>query len=293
MSEVICSCCGRSDLSIAYENMTSVYSTNPWKVARCNNCSNMITLPVPDEKSLHDIYSNTYLYPIHQLILGEKKLRAVGLAKFINKINSGTGSKKIFEAGCMFGYLLEELKNNHSVKGIEIGDDAVGYCNSKGLDVINISMENYLMNYEEKFDYIILSHVFEHLLACDKILSQLADRLNAGGRIILCVPNSDSISRRLFGRYWGWWQVPVHINHFSKHSLHVLAGRCELQLEKSRFMGGDSLMLLLNLINLFGFRKNKPPGIFQKIVIRIFTSIFCYWYYIGNEELTVVLSRRN
>lgn len=292
MNELKCSCCGGSNLTIVYENMTSVYSSNRWKIARCNTCTNYITLPVPDENTLHDIYSNTYLYPVHRLILGEKKMRARRLARFINKTITDNTNKKIFEAGCMFGYLLSELKNNNSVKGIEIGEDAVGYCSAQGLDVINISLEGYLLNYHEKFDYIILSHVFEHLLECDKILSQLEARLNPSGKIILCVPNSASLSRKIFGRNWGWWQVPVHINHFGEQSLRVLADRKNLRIENIRFMGGDSLMLLLNFINLFNFRKKGVPGIFQKAVIGICTTIFRYWYYVGDEELTVVLVRK-
>ena len=192
----------------------------------------------------------------------------------------------------MYGYLLTELQNNYRVKGIEIGEEAVDYCQRKGLDVHDSSLEHYLLNNNEKFDVIVLSHVFEHLLDCDKILKQLAERISEDGKIILLVPNSHSVSKIVFGRYWGWWQVPVHINHFSKNPLSVLAGRLGLKISFTRSMGGDSLMLLLNFINIFRFHKKATPGRMQKIIIRLWTHVFRYWYFLGNEELTVVIQKK-
>ena len=193
----------------------------------------------------------------------------------------------------MFGYLLNELKNNFNVKGIEIGEDAVLFCQNTGLDVKNISIENYLLQNDEKFDLIILSHVFEHLLTPEKILSQLSNRLKSGGKLIISVPNSNSFNRKLFGRNWGWWQVPVHINHFRESALAEMASNTEMKIEKTRYKGGDSLMLLLNLINLFGFRNKKSDvSFFKKSIIKLFTFLFRYWYFIGNEEITVVMVKK-
>jgi SAM-dependent methyltransferase len=194
----------------------------------------------------------------------------------------------------MYGYLLEELKNDFIIKGIEIGEDAVRYCKSKGLDVSDLSIENFLSTNKEKFDVIILSHVFEHLLSPDDILNKLKNAINTGGKIILSVPNSDSFCRKLFGKHWGWWQVPVHINHFRLSAFNSLAEKNNLTIEEIRIKGGDSLMLLLNFINLFGFRSNgREPGKFQTVIIGLVTTLFRYWYELGNEELTVVLTLKN
>lgn len=292
MTVINCMCCGATEGELIHSRLTSVYSKDKWSVVKCKSCGNIVTLPVPDRKILNDIYSNTYLYPVHHLILGEKRMRARDLAKYIRKILPEKG-KKIFEAGCMYGYLIGELKSDYVVKGIEIGEESVKVCKSNGLDVLDISLENYLADYDEKFDVIVLSHVFEHLLSCDTILEQLASRLNSSGIIILCIPNSDSVTRKIFGRFWGWWQVPVHINHFSELPLRVLAERKQLKVDYLRRKGGDSLMLLLNLINIFRFHnQSKPPGTLQKFIIRIFSAVFRYWYYVGNEELTVVMKRK-
>jgi SAM-dependent methyltransferase len=289
MSEFSCRCCLGKEGNIIYSGLTSVYSSSNWSVTECSNCRNILTIPVPDRKLLEDIYSNTYLYPVHHLILSEKRMRAKSLAKHIGR-NTAKG-KTIFEAGCMYGYLLSELKDEYKVKGIEIDEEAVDFCKRNHLDVEDSSLEDYLINHTDKFDVIILSHVFEHLLSCDEVLQKLSDRITDDGKIILLVPNSNSLSRKLFGRYWGWWQTPVHINHFSLNPLNVLAKRLGLKITANKTNGGDSLMLLLNFINLFRFHKKNSPGHFQKIIIRIWTAIFRYWYYFGNEELMVVIQK--
>lgn len=291
--KIKCCCCKGETGNLVFRGLTSVYSDQPWDLAECSVCNNIITLPVPTGGLLNKIYSDTYLYSIHLLVLNEKKFRSRWMAKFVRNISVEKNYNSILEVGCMFGYLLDELKNNFNVKGIEIGEDAISICKKNGLDVQNISIEDYLSHNDEKFDLIILSHVFEHLLSPEKILGQLSNRLKSGGKLIISIPNSNSYNRKLFGRNWGWWQVPVHINHFRESALAEMASNTEMIIEKTRYKGGDSLMLLLNLINLFGFRNNKSNvSFFKKSIIKLFTFFFRYWYFIGNEEITVVMIKK-
>ncbi|TAH41141.1 MAG: class I SAM-dependent methyltransferase [Bacteroidetes bacterium] len=290
---VSCSCCKNTEATVLYSGLNSVYTSKPYSVAICTRCSNGITYPTVNKAELNQIYSETYLYPVHLLALGEKKYRARAMANFIKQNSPANTHPKVLEVGCMFGYLLQSLQEEYKVKGIDIGRDAVKYCRNHGLDVDDMSIENFIANSNEKFDVIVLSHVLEHLLKPDEVMLDLQNHLNPGGMIYILVPNYKSISPKIFGKYWGWWQVPVHINHFNEQSLSELANSSGYKKTHIRIKGGDSLMLLLNFINLFSFRNNnKEPGFFQKMVIGFFTKIFRYWYLLGNEELTIVLKKK-
>jgi len=290
--EIVCPCCGHQQYQLVYSGMTSVYSTQPYSIYRCTTCEDHITWPLISAEELNRIYEQTYLYPVHLLAMGEKKFRSRQLADFIRSgIPSGT-SKKILEVGCMFGHLLEELKNEYEVRGIDIGHEAVTFCREKGLNVDLISAEDFVQKNHQQFDLIVLSHVLEHLLDPSDVLKKFNSFLNPGGKIIVLVPNQASFCRKFFGRYWGWWQVPVHVNHFSINAMKKLSEKTGYKISAQRFRGGDSLMLLLNFVNLFRFRStNKAPGNFQRTVIRIFTGVFRSWYFISNEEMCVVLSQ--
>ncbi len=287
---ISCSCCKGTQGRPLYTEMKSVYTQTSYTIVQCLNCTNGITFPSIAQNELNKIYSETYLYPIHLLALGEKKYRARAMAKYIRDLSPSATHRTVLEVGCMFGYLLQELKDEYKVKGIDIGEDAIRYCKEQGLDVRDTSIENFISSSDEKFDLIVISHVLEHLVQPGQVLMQLRKHLNPGGKIYILVPNYKSITANFFRRYWGWWQVPVHVNHFNVKSLTLLAENSGYKSQHIRLKGGDSLMLLLNFINLFSFpNKNKAPGRFQKLIIGTFTRIFRYWYLLGNEELTMVL----
>lgn len=271
--------------------LRSIYTDKPYDLVECNGCHNIVTMPVSDEKTLEQLYSSIYLYPVHKIVSGEKKYRARGLAKIIRDAAKHS-HRNILEIGCMYGCLLDELKGEFTVTGVEFGDEPVAECRARGLNVYNASISSYLKDNGEqnRFDVIVLSHVMEHLLKPGDYLQQFQKILNPNGLVIIAVPAHDSINAKLFKHYWGWWQVPVHINHFHAPSMARLAERSGFSVERVLHNGGDSLMILLNFMNLFGAGKtNGRLGFFRTVFIRAFSLLFRYWYLVGNEELIVVL----
>ena len=116
MLDIYCQCCGGKSGKLVYSGLTSVYSADSWSVVECTECRNIITSPAPEQKLLDKIYSSVYMYPVHLLALGEKKMRSRSLAAHIRKIYPPSKNKNVLEAGCMYGYLLNELKNDYNVK---------------------------------------------------------------------------------------------------------------------------------------------------------------------------------
>lgn len=288
-----CICCDGTSHAVVYENLTSIYNfaNKKYAIEACSTCGNIRTLPKPTADELSEIYSSVYLYDVHKLIISEKRYRAKGLVKIIkNKFQSRI---RVLEVGCNYGYLLEQLNNAYEVSGIELDKSAVQYCVNKNLNVIQDSIEHFAALSTETFDLIILSHVFEHLLNPDETLVQLQKLLKENGQLLILVPNSNSISRKLFGRFWGWWQVPVHINHFNPDSLSALFKKHDYEKQNVYMRGGDSLMLLLSVMNIF--KANKPGSklsVFKSILIRMISSVLRFWYAISNEELGFLAKRK-
>lgn len=72
------------------------------------------------------------------------------------------------------------------------------------------------------FDLICLNQVLEHVPDPYSFLSMLRSRLSSSGKIFICVPNVNSIYRKLFKTDWINWHVPYHQHHFSNTSLLLL-----------------------------------------------------------------------
>lgn len=235
----VCTVCGEEAASVYRSGVTSVYSRKKYDVAHCAACGHYFTSPAPESAELDDIYTNKYSYDAHSLIDAEKRMRARNYANFIARLE---GANSALEVGCMHGLLLQELKRRGlKVAGVELDPEAVRYCRDHGLDVVQSSIEDHLEKAGNQHDIIIMSHVIEHIADPRKQLDGLRQRMADGGRLVLITPNSQAPTRRWFGRYWGYWQVPVHINHFNEQSMAELLKRSGFELVETRYYGADSL----------------------------------------------------
>lgn len=109
----------------------------------------------------------------------------------VNKSSLITKGIKILELGSGVGHgskFLAEIPNVH-ITAIEIDDDAWKYSRnnyfSKNIDYINDSIENFLNNNTEEFDYVVSRHALEHV---DMNLKNIVEKLYFSKRAMLSVP---------------------------------------------------------------------------------------------------------
>ena len=134
-----------------------------------------------------------------------------------------------------------------------------------------------------------MSHVLEHILDPGARLVEIGKLLSPDGRLILIVPNSSAFTAKLSGKYWGYWQVPVHVNHFNRRSLSTLLEGAGYRIVDTRLRGGDSLLFLSTFANLTGATGEgeiKLTGA-KKTIVKLFSAVTKYWYRIGNDDLIV------
>lgn len=115
----------------------------------------------------------------------------------------------ILDFGCGFGQTIKaitqlsnKLHKEFIIQGIDICNEAINFCRSNNLDVFKC--ENILtFKPQNKFDFIIMTHVLEHLPK-DQIIPILThfkkNILKADGKIYIAVPNAQSNT----GCYWAY-----------------------------------------------------------------------------------------
>ena len=59
-----------------------------------------------------------------------KRYRAEGLARFLRQHYPAAQYSNVLEIGCMFGYLMEALRRDYRVKGIDLGTEAIRFAGS-------------------------------------------------------------------------------------------------------------------------------------------------------------------
>ena len=102
---------------------------------------------------------------------------------------------RVLDIGCGDGTLMNLLSNekNIDVRGLELNEENVESCISKGLSVIEGNAETELGQFPDKsFDFVILSQTLQAFYSPVTVLDHL---LRIGKASIVSIPN------------FGYWQV--------------------------------------------------------------------------------------
>ena len=108
-----------------------------------------------------------------------------------------TPGASVLDLGCGRGELLAALAEQKQAKGqgIEIDDDAILRCVSKGLNVFHDDIDRGLPEYGDRsFDFVILDQTFQQVKKPDEVLRE---SLRVGAKVIVGFPNFATLSTRL------------------------------------------------------------------------------------------------
>jgi methionine biosynthesis protein MetW len=111
---------------------------------------------------------------------------------------------RVLDVGCGDGTLIGALINQKGIdaRGIELEENKVKQCISKGLSVIQGNAETELSQFPDKaFDFVILSQTLQAFYQPESVLNEL---LRIGKKVIISIPN------------FGYWQVRTSLLFFGK-----------------------------------------------------------------------------
>lgn len=127
---------------------------------------------------------------------------------------------RLLDVGCGSGDKLLWFRGlGWDVTGFEFSEQAANAGRQCGLD---IRLGADLRDAEfpaHNFDAVTLYHSLEHMISPRETLNEVHRVLKPGGELLVCVPNIGSLEARIFGRDWGWIQVPIHLFHFDRGTL--------------------------------------------------------------------------
>lgn len=225
--EVNCCVCDHNSTRVVSIGRDYEYSSvnDSFFFHRCNRCGHHFLNPRPSEKSLHQIYppeygnySNSQRFSIPFAV--KSKMEFFFLQKLFGK---GNTPKSVLDVGCGDGRLLEIVQSisppNSILEGIEISNHASKEARNKGFTITTGSIEHIDLQ-ENKYDYIFMIQVIEHLHMPNESLLKLRHSLRKGGIIVVETPDTNCLDYRFFKkRYWGGYHYPRHFNLFEKGNL--------------------------------------------------------------------------
>jgi methionine biosynthesis protein MetW len=111
---------------------------------------------------------------------------------------------RVLDVGCGDGTLIEFLikQKNIDARGIELAENKVKKCISRGLSVIQGNAETELSQFPDKaFDFVVLSQTLQAFYQPENVLNEL---LRIGKKVIISIPN------------FGYWRVRTSLLFFGK-----------------------------------------------------------------------------
>ncbi|TMQ10555.1 MAG: class I SAM-dependent methyltransferase, partial [Deltaproteobacteria bacterium] len=226
MSDPSCIVCGGALAPAVARPRSSYAPLGSYRIDACGGCGAGATIPRPTADELARCYEAW----------------------------SGAVTGRILDVGCMFGFLLDEARGRGLVShGIELSAGAAAAATARGHDVFAGTIEDFARDRPGlRFDAIFAQHVLEHVPDPRGFLATARALLSPGGKLVLCVPNFEARLRKVARSGWGWYQVPVHLHHFSSRALHRLLDDAGLAVEAERTRGGDTLFLMLSALQTLG-----------------------------------------
>lgn len=101
-------------------------------------------------------------------------------------------SNTVLDIGCGFAMTGRELKQRNLAKyviGIEANPDVAEVAKKNIDEVICCNAEDVELAFDDFFDYIILSHILEHLYDPSAFIKKIAKSLKKEGKLIVGLPN--------------------------------------------------------------------------------------------------------
>lgn len=201
-------------------------SNETFQLRKCTSCGFVLTSPRPADAELPGYYqSDAYISHSNKstnLVDQVYKLARRFTLKWKHDLivrNSTTTPSSVLDYGCGTGAFLRECQNKGmEIAGVEPSETAreiarkeTGRPIAHDLSAIN-----------QEFDVITLWHVLEHVTNLNQTLAQLKTHLHTNGTMFIAVPNLQSADAKTYKEFWGRYDVPRHLWHFSKSSMEQL-----------------------------------------------------------------------
>jgi len=192
----------------------------------------------------------------HELFVEQKFTEA---SKFVKE------NSKVLDIGCYNGKLKEFLKNPEYY-GIDIDKKMIFNLTKKGINAKQADLNKDSLPFKnERFDYIFLMDVLEHVVDPRSLIMESKKRLKTGGRLIVTLPNDYHILNKvrfLFNKHLT--EDPFapfgHLHYFPIKSGEKFLASCGLKIIKR--------------VNLAPVKPKIIPGFIKKFLTNVFPQSF-------------------
>lgn len=182
-----------------------------------------------------------------------------------------TDCQEVLEIGSAWGYFVKSGRESGlNIRGIELNKTAVLAAKNQGLPVEYLDLNEAAIAYRESLDAVCSFQVLEHVSNPKDFIDWSLQMLKPGGKLIYCVPNSDSFIKHQYNLLN---LPPHHMTLWTESSFKSLESLFPVKLEKTLFEPLASYHTAGYLSTYRSYFRSKYPA--SKILFNRFT-LFAY-----------------
>jgi 2-polyprenyl-3-methyl-5-hydroxy-6-metoxy-1,4-benzoquinol methylase len=199
-----------------------------YRLDRCRSCGTAVTAGRSRADATSLYRGGAYAPPPAAVDLLLDPLRRLGHAAVLSALGPVAPGARVIEIGSGDGWLIRRMAERQvTVVGVE----PYAAQGDTGPEVLDTPVEA-LGALADDADVVVLWHVLEHLDDPELGLRGAVEALGRHGRVVVSVPNLDSLQARIGGRRWFHLDVPRHAVHFTRRGLVRLIERCGLSVTR-------------------------------------------------------------
>ena len=196
----------------------------PFEIVQCDDCGLLFTIPRPAPDAMGRYYKSEVYFSHRENNRGfiprvYESVKSINMRHKVALATSGLSKGKLLDIGCGVGDFIHSVEcAGWQCVGIEPSADAITIAQQRVhaeiLSLVDLSSLD-----DGMFDVITMWHVLEHVDDLHSEIVQLHRLLKPGGRLVVAVPNYCSYDADYYQDRWAAYDVPRHLNHFSKRVL--------------------------------------------------------------------------
>lgn len=179
---------------------------------KCTNCGHEVIKTLKSQAFIiNDVLSREMVESLDALDRFKRHVlkKCAVRHDFLLDVGSGSG-KFLYHNGRLFTKCM----------GIEITDECVEFAR----DQLKLSVEKELPKVADPISVVTFWHSLEHMPSdtIEDVLKQISSQTSYETRVIVSVPNSDSLQYVLFKEGYAYYDPSSHIHQFTARSLNIL-----------------------------------------------------------------------
>jgi len=224
--------------------------------------------PLPQEMQPHTYRIMYQVEGSHWWFLGRRRIISCFLKQIVR--DTGVQNMRMLDVGCGTGANLELLLQFGQAEGVDVADEALAFCSSRGLQNVKKGRAEDLPFDDRSFDVITGLDVVEHLDDDLLGLREMYRVLKPGGSALLFVP--------AFMFLWGVQDdISHHRRRYTLAEIRSAVTRAGFRVERSTYINISFFFPILAgrlLMRLTGFRPASENNLTLSFMNGVLGSIF-------------------